>query len=308
MTARAKTKAGVPTQNRSASASKGNRRRSARHRYARRGGRRSGTTMWIVLGTVVVVAVALVVATVAQRGEDGGTRSPVSATVMRQLTSVPDAVFDKVGVGSAAAPHVISSPALTKDGKPLVVFMGAEYCPYCAAERWALVIALSRFGTFSGLSTTHSATQDVFPDTATFSLHGATYSSPYLALESVELESNQLAGGTYAKLDTPTAEQTRLMATYDAPPYVAESSRGAIPFIDLGGKYLISGATYDPSTLQGKTAAQIAALLDDPTSASTLGILGSANQITAALCNLTGNQPATACSSAAVKQIQQQLH
>jgi Domain of unknown function (DUF929) len=307
MTARSKTKSAVPTRSRPTKGSRGG-QRAARHRYARRRGRRSSTTMWIVLGTVVAVAVALLVATVAQRGGDSGTRAPVSATVMRQLTSVPDAVVSKVGPGSATAPHVIASPALTKDGKPLVVFMGAEYCPYCAAERWALVIALSRFGTFSGLSTTHSASQDIFPDTATFSLHGATYSSPYLALESVELESNQLAGGSYAKLDTPTAAQSRLMSTYDAPPYVPESSRGAIPFIDLGGKYLISGATYDPSTLQGKSAAKIASLLDDPTSVSTIAIIGAANQITAALCDLTGNQPASACSSDTITQLQQQLH
>ena len=35
--------------------------------------------------------------------------------------------------------------------------MGAEYCPYCAAQRWAMIVALSRFGTFSGLTTVHSA-------------------------------------------------------------------------------------------------------------------------------------------------------
>ena len=41
---------------------------------------------------------------------------------------------------------------LTADGKPLVLYVGAEYCPYCAAERCAMVQALSRFGTFSNLT------------------------------------------------------------------------------------------------------------------------------------------------------------
>jgi hypothetical protein len=32
-----------------------------------------------------------------------------------------------------------------------MLYIGAEYCPYCAAERWPLVMALSKFGTFSNL-------------------------------------------------------------------------------------------------------------------------------------------------------------
>ncbi len=272
--------------------------------------RRSGPTIWIVLGLVFVVGGALIVATVAGKStasSSSGTRTPVPAAVLSKVTSVPDTVAAQVGGGSAKAPQPITAPALTSDGKPLVQYIGAEYCPYCAAERWGLVIALSRFGNFSGLQTTNSSTTDVFPDTPTFSFHGATYSSPYLAFDSVELQTNQPSGSTYATLETPTAAQQKLMATYDAPPFVDSSSQGAIPFVDIGGKYLISGASYDPGTLQGKTASQIAALLTDPTSPATQGIVGTANNITAALCNITGNQPATACSNSTITAIQNQL-
>jgi hypothetical protein len=31
-----------------------------------------------------------------------------------------------------------------------VFFLGAQFCPFCAAERWALVGALERFGTLTG--------------------------------------------------------------------------------------------------------------------------------------------------------------
>jgi hypothetical protein len=94
------------------------------------------------------------------------------------------------------------------------------------------------------------------------------------------------------------------MATYDAPPYVAASATGTIPFADLGGKFVISGAAYDPGTLSGMSAQQIADLLTNPSKASTQGILGTANHITAALCTLTGNQPASACDSATIKKLQ----
>jgi hypothetical protein len=80
--------------------------------------------------------------------------------------------------------------------------MGAEFCPYCAAQRWALVVALSQFGTFSGLTATHSTTTDVYPDTKTFSFYGSTYTSTSLDFTSVELESNQVSGNSYATLQT----------------------------------------------------------------------------------------------------------
>ena len=150
----------------------------------------------------------------------------------------------------------MTAPALTQDGKPEVLYMGAEYCPYCATERWAMVIALSRFGTFSGLKTTHSSSTDVYPNTQTFSFHGATYQSRWIAFTGVEMQSNQRQGDGYATLDTPTGAQQQILNTYDRAPYVGTgaSSSGGIPFIDFGGKFLVSGATYDPSVLQGQTA------------------------------------------------------
>ena len=65
-------------------------------------------------------------------------------------------------------------------GKPRVLYVGAEYCPYCAAQRWAVAAALSRFGTFADLSETASATDDIHPDTATLSFHGSSYTSEYV--------------------------------------------------------------------------------------------------------------------------------
>src|SRR5438270_1263439 len=40
----------------------------------------------------------------------------------------------------------VSAP-LRQGRKPVFLFVGAQYCPFCAAERWAVVKALSRFGT-----------------------------------------------------------------------------------------------------------------------------------------------------------------
>jgi len=253
-----------------------------------------------------VVGGALIVASVSSGGGgSSSSRKPAPAALVAKVTSVPQSVADEIGLGTAKVPVALNGPSESSDGKPVVTYMGAEYCPYCAGERWAMVLALSRFGTFSNLSTTHSASEDVLPNTQTFSFHGSTYSSPYLKFDPVELQTNQLVGSNYGKLDSLTAAQEKLVSKYDASPYF--SSSGGIPFVDFAGKYALSGASYDVSALQGKSASEIAAALHDPKSPVAQGIVGTANAITAAICSATGNQPASACDTAAVKAVQAKL-
>ena len=256
---------------------------------------------------MVVIGLAFLIAT----RKSGGSSAPRSAAppaLVAKVTSIPASVFTQVGAGTATLPKAIKAPALANGGKPRVVYIGAEYCPYCATERWPMVIALSRFGSFTGLGVTHSSSVDVFPSTNTFSFYGSTYTSAYLSFEPVELNTNQIAGnGGYKTLETPTAEQQQLLATYDAPPYVSAASANAIPFIDFGGRFLISGATYDAAVLQGKSADEIASALYDPTSAISRGAVGTANAMTAALCTLTAGKPASVCASPTITQLQSRL-
>jgi hypothetical protein len=179
-----------------------------------------------------------------------------------------------------------------------VVYVGAEYCPYCAAERWAMAVALSRFGTFTGLGETASSPSDVYPNTATLTFHGASYASTYLSFTAREIQSNQVVNGAYAPLDTLSAVDQALFTKYNAPPYT--DSAGSIPFIDIGGRYLISGSSYSPQVLQGKTQTQIAAALADPNSAIAKAVDGTANLITAAICQITNGQPGAVCQSPGV--------
>lgn len=257
---------------------------------------------------VVVVVLLLLIALVAVRLATGSKKSSARTTaaadhVVSQVTSVPASTYDAVGAGSISAPLHPISPAqpISADGKPLVLYVGAEYCPYCAAERWAVVAALSRFGTFTGLGQTHSSSTDVYPSTATLSFHGASYTSPYLAFRGYETESNQRQGNGYAPLDTLPAEDQAIFQKIDAPPYVPATSAGGIPFLDIGGHAFGSGATYDPGVLQGLTHQQIAESLKDPSSKVARAVDGSANMISAAVCRRTGGKPAAVCTSAGVK-------
>jgi Domain of unknown function (DUF929) len=145
-----------------------------------------------------------------------GTESPAAAAVVRQVTSVPAAVLAKAGGGQAAtALEPVKSPAppLTVDGKPAIVFVGEESCPFCAAERWPLIVALSHFGTWTHLGSTTSSASDVYPGTATLSFRTAGYHSTQLTLRTTELTDN--AGRA---LQPETALDTRLIGTYDVPP------------------------------------------------------------------------------------------
>jgi len=271
--------------------------------------------------TVVIIAVVLAFVVVKLNSKSGTTASGVSngptgaalSSVVTDTTSVPASTLDQVGAGSgvSALPVAIKGGSpLTSGGKPEVLYMGAEYCPYCAAERWAMVVALSRFGTFSGLSTVHSGNNsgEPYPNTPTWTFLHATYTSKYLVFSHVEMQTNiPTSGGTsYTTLQTPTSAQQALLAKYDAPPYVPSADNGAIPFIDLGNEYMISGASYSPQVLQGKSWSQIATALQDPTSPIAEAVDGTANYLTATICKLTGNQPATACTPV-VKQLEAKL-
>jgi hypothetical protein len=250
-------------------------------------------------GVVVVVAtgIALAAAGSGTHNNHPPDRSPAPKELVAAMRSIPTSVFDRIGPGGAIAPpSPIHATPLVANGKPEVVYIGAEYCPFCATERWPLVISLSRFGTFSHLQTTHSALDDAFPGTPTFSFHGAQYSSDWIQFTAVETHTNEPLGSDYAPLDTLSPAQQKLLATYDNPPYVSSDSSAGIPFIDFGGKYIIDGATYNPSVLQGKTLQQIAAAIPNPASPISQGAIGASNLITATICSLTHNQPASACT------------
>jgi Domain of unknown function (DUF929) len=255
---------------------------------------------------VIAIVVAFIVIKANNKPSGNSSNGPTGsalAGVVSKVTNVPASTLDKIGDGGGSFTGKIQpvngGTPLTSGGKPEMLYMGAEYCPYCAAERWSMIVALSRFGTFSGLSTVHSSTTDRPSNLPTFTFHGSSYTSKYLTFTPVEMQTNVLdqSTGNYPVLEKPTAAQQALLTKYDAPPYVTSADAGAIPFIYFGGKYLSVGASYDPTVLNGKSWDQIASALSDPNSNIAKAIGASANHITAAICKMTGNQPASACTA-----------
>jgi hypothetical protein len=268
----------------------------------------------IGIGAVALVVIVVLVLVLVGTGGSGKTqtllnsRSAAPASLVAQVSNVPESVFDKVGLPAEITNYpkkVKGQKPLTDPGLPEMLYMGAEYCPFCGAERWAMVMALSKFGTFKNLKITFSSVSDFAPDTATFSFYGSTYTSQYLAFKPFELATNQPAASTaacnvngYSCLDTNyTSEDNNLFQKLGG---------GSFPFMDFGNVVMQSGAGFgnQPLALQGLTANQIAADFYTPTSAVAQAEDGSANYLTAGICAMTKNQPATVCSASYVKAAQ----
>jgi len=254
--------------------------RAARKRAEKR--RRLLAAIGAVAVVLSVVATLVTVKLTSTPVHQAASESAAPAVVMRQVTTVPTALLSRVNPGQVATPLQevrTSGPPLTINGKLAIVFVSEESCPFCAAERWPLTVALSHFGTWSRLGITKSSATDVYPDTATFSFRAARYRSAELTLRTTELTDN---AGHPLQAQTPL--DAKLVATYDVPPYVnSVYQSGAVPFLDIGNQYILAGAQYDPQLLAGLSAAQIAGQLSNPSSPVAEAVDGAARVIVAAI-------------------------
>ena len=275
-----------------------------RRRYTQQPWWRRNLGALITVGVVVALVIGFVIAAQLQnKASSADVGSPVPADVLKSVTTVSPTVAEKVGSGGVQSVFLATpknTALLTANGKPEVVYVGADYCPYCAATRWSTVVALSRFGTFKGLTLMRSSSSDVYANTATFSFQGATYTSPYISFNATETEDRN-----QNPLATPNAAASSAFSTYDVPPYTSQA--GGIPFMSYGNQYVRTSGLFVPTMLQNLTWQQIAGKLNDPNSDVTKAIVGAANQQTAAICKLTNNQPASVCSTSVIQQLEAAL-
>ncbi len=189
--------------------------------------------------------------------------------------------------------RVFDQPHLS-GGHPLTLFVGGQFCPFCASMRWPLVKALSRFGTFTGLGQINSQRgTDGFNSIGSYDLTKASFQSDYVTLRIVEV-----ADVNGNPLQRPGADTTALLNQFDP--------QGSIPFVFVGGSY-VAQLPYSPALLQGKSFQQI---LDDVNS-SNPGEIGrainaEADSITAIICKTDGAQPASVCNQPGIQALSQQ--
>jgi hypothetical protein len=268
----------------------------------------------VLLAAAGAVAVALVVAVAVGAIGPGAGASADSAPI-REATSVPASVLNSVGAGGINPRLVqiygvglVSGPATPRGGKPQALYVGADYCPYCAIEQWALVVALSRFGTISDLSLTRSSRTYPPADIPELSFYRSRYTSPFLGFTAVDTASSTAdpkAKPPYVPLQTLTAAQRAMMRAHDpemAVPFLRIGNYVQVgtllPAAGAGAGQLQAGQLQEglPS-LSHKTWTQVATALHDPASPIGGYLDGFANFLTAAICKYTGNQPAGVCTT-----------
>jgi len=272
-------------------------------------GTRRGRVVIAAAGALIVAAATLVTVRLAA----GPQTDPALAGLIREVTTVPvgTSVPGPPGLPASASSAsaysstltigpggltAVSGPPLIRGGKPEVLYVATEYCPYCAMENWPLIVALSRFGQFTGLTTSRSPEFEHVAPIDSWTFYGSSYASPYLSFVPVERYSNVLvnakanpaARASYRKLQPLTPAQQAIFARYD-------TSRST-PFLDFGNQAAQTGSGPIPTQLiTGKSWSQIAAALRRPGTDLGSALLTEADSLTAELCRLTGDRPATAC-------------
>ena len=243
-----------------------------------------------VLAVLVVIG-AIVLAGLSSKKSTSSVHPvlPASSTVTSAITAAAALTSGTPDLSTVTGPpKALTGAALTgTSGKPEVLYIGAEFCPYCGVTRWPLAVALSRFGTLSGLQTTYSAADDTAgPNTPTLDFRNASYKSDYIDFTGIEYED-----GAQKVIGTLTTEQQNLFQNVGG---------GGFPFIDFGGKWVQSGTAYPTATLAGLTPDAVAAQLTNTTSKIGSTVQADAAVFTAAICEMDGGKPANVCTSTGV--------
>lgn len=258
---------------------------------------------WPLVGVVLLVVLVGVGIIAFIANQQRPTTESATPEVWERITSIDPQTRATVASGSAdervrtAMFNVQNKPPVLQGPteKPQVFYLGGEYCPFCGGQRWAMVVALSQFGTFSQLEPVITSESAV----PTYTFHKGTYTSQYIDFVPVELRDN-----ANQPLEEMTPEQQQIVSTYDAPPYTPPQGAGGFPFISFGNQIVVTGGIVDLKLLIGKSYQEIAEQLENPTSETARSVLGAANYMTAAICSITNNQPENVCAAEPVPQMQ----
>lgn len=243
---------------------------------------------YTVITLVVIIGVAAVgILIYTQLPHHNNTPSilntPISPAFYGNLTKVSNSTLASLrNVSLQFYPTPISGTPLTNNGLPEVLYIGGEFCPYCAGLRWSLAIALSQFGNISGLMYMLSGVNDLNLSTITFS--HINYTSKYISFVAIEAYDRQ--GNNYQPVNQ---QEQQLWSQYDP--------SGTIPFLDIANQYLLLHSPFDPAILKGLTWEQIYSQLNNKSNPVTQQIIAGADAIISAICKVDGGKPENVCSS-----------
>jgi thiol-disulfide isomerase/thioredoxin len=187
--------------------------------------------------------------------------------------------------------HVTDISINRPSGKCLVFFMGAEFCPFCAAERWAIVGALDRFGKWSGLADNYSADHDEkYLNIPTLSLSQAEFQSEY-----VEFIGRETADRNFEPLADLSQSDYEILDMYN-PDQI-------IPFMLIDGQFVQVGTGYSPQILLGLDPNAVRLEIKKDDSLIGKAIRMEIDNITALVCKSLKKGGAQPCADLSVKKL-----
>ena len=237
---------------------------------------------------VLVIAITATVTTVALYQHQEKSKVPLShGELSDSLTSVPLDVYNQVGAGSASLQIQATGEKSDGSTKANFLYIGAEFCPFCAMERLSLTAALSRLGKFENLHDTISGSAEgKLSNIPTVTYKNYAYKSNYVNFKAFEIgdrEGREIA-------DIPKLEK-QIFAIY--------SPNGGIPLTYWGD--IVTFGPDSGTLLAGIKGAAVASALTNPNSKEAQSTIGGANLFSAEICSKTGGKPENVCSSSGVR-------
>lgn len=171
-----------------------------------------------------------------------------------------------------------------------ITFVGAGFCPYCAAMRWPLVLAMMRFGHFDNLALSKSGAHDTDPDTATFSFRRARF---YANDSDLDFRSLEVMDRQHRLEQRPLPAERQELLRLDRHPYTRFPD--AIPVLLIGDRLVQVGSPVPPALFKGKGWNQVVASLASGHGPLWRSVMTETNRLTQAICGITHNQPTQVC-------------
>jgi len=191
--------------------------------------------------------------------------------------------------------HVTNTAIKTKSGKTLVFFLGAGFCPFCAAERWSIVEALKNFGTWQDLQEDFSAEKDEkYLNIPTFNFVNASYSSSYVEFQAIET-----ADRHFNAMDNEGKDQYDILENYN-PDQI-------IPFTLIDGQFMQAGSGYSPKLFEGLDHNRVREQILDPKSTLGSSIKNETAFLMALICSTLKNFTGEGCNNSRITELVKQI-
>jgi Domain of unknown function (DUF929) len=260
-----------------------------------------------------------------------GINEPLDAVDLGAINNAPNAYFEIAGnmllngtLNNSVGLKVAVVPTFVVNGKPSVIYVGSITCIWCAANRWSMALALSRFGNFTNLFKGYSSLGDgdaptlywapVHYESTSVTL-GSFYSSKYLNFLPVE-ESAPITGGFSLQplsVVQQDVNQTGNLAYIDEVKYIiAINTFGGTPYT-IWGNYVAAGAdarafgnSSQSYSLLNMTHQQMMQQIARPSSQLGWTEYAGADYYTAMICKTIGNT-AQVCGLPAIRAMEPAL-